>query len=128
MCSSDLSIGHEVDLYNVFTKDKVEIDPHFYTTYLGGNTYPIRLFSKTPFLESGSEGFKIANYEFSLPITWRKIGVIDCNLTFNYAIPKNVFSEEGSGRPLFYVSASVIKIGDLKPRKHKSASLKNKVF
>jgi hypothetical protein len=124
----ELSIGHEVDLYDVFTRDKVEIDPHFYVTYLGGNTYPIRLFSTKPFLESGSEGFKIANYELSLPITWRKIGVIDCNLTFNYAIPKNVFTEEGSGKPLFYVSASVIKIGVLKHRQHNSMSLNKSVF
>jgi hypothetical protein len=115
----ELSIGHEVDLYDVFTRDKVEIDPHFYITYLGGNTYPIRFFNKKLFLESGSEAFKIANYEFSLPITWRKIGVIDCNITFNYAIPKNVFTEEGSGKPLFYVSASVIKIGVLGKRKTK---------
>jgi hypothetical protein len=112
----EFSVGHEFNLYNVFTHDKLDITPLFYLTYLGGNTYPIRFFKTTPCLESDSEAFKTANYELSLPITWHKVGVVDINLTFNYAIPQNVFAEEGNGQPLFYITASLIKVGVLKHR------------
>jgi hypothetical protein len=50
-----------------------------------------------------------ANYEIELPITWRKIGEIDYNFSLNYAIPKNVLPEEGTGKPLLYFSFSVVK-------------------
>ncbi len=112
----ELSVGHEFNLYNVFTKDKLDITPQFYLSYLGGNTYPIRLFRTTHCSETDTEAFKTANYECSLPITWHKVGALDINLTFNYALPQNVFEEEGNGKPLFYVTASLVKIGLLTHR------------
>lgn len=112
----EFSIAHEWDLFKVLGADKIEITPHFYLTYLGGITYPVRFFRSNTL---NPEAFQRANYEIELPFTWRKIGNIEAELSFIYDIPKNVLPEEGSGRPIFYVTGSVIKVFDLKNRRKK---------
>lgn len=114
-CASilEFSIGHKFDIYDVFIKDKIEIIPRFYMTYLGGITYPVRFFKNDPLCQ---QPFQKANYEIELPITWRKIGDIECNLSFIYDIPKNVLPEEGSGKSVFYFTASIVKIINLKSK------------
>ena len=111
----EFSISHQWDFFNVFGKDKIEITPHFYLTYLGGITYPIRFFKSNAL---NPETFQKANYEIELPLTWRKIGDIECAMSFIYDIPKNVLPEEGSGRSVFYVTGSIVKVFSLK-HKHK---------
>ena len=107
----ELSIGHQVNIYDVFTDDKVEITPRFYLTYLGGNTYPVRLFyPNSLFAAPSPEAFHVAAYEIELPFTWRKIGSSEINLTFTLVFPQNVLPEEGSGNATFFVAASFVKI------------------
>jgi hypothetical protein len=111
----ELSIGHELVVYSSASNGKIDITPRFYTTFIGGNTYPIRFFRPNiAFFPSGSEDFQIVNYEIELPLMWRKIGKMEWGISFNYAIPKNVLAEEGSGKPVFYGSVSFIKIIPLK--------------
>jgi cbb3-type cytochrome oxidase subunit 3 len=112
----EFSIGHEWDIYNVFTKDKIEITPHFIWTYLGGVTYPVRFFKSNAL---APQPFQIANYELELPITWRKVGDIECELSFLYDIPKNVLEGEGSGKSVFYVTGSVVKLFRFKNKRRK---------
>jgi hypothetical protein len=116
-CASNLefSLGHEFDIYDVLIKDKIEITPRFYMTYLGGNTYPVRFFRNSPLCQ---QPFQKANFEIELPITWRKIGDIEWNLSFIYDIPKNVLPEEGSGKSVFYITSSFVKIIDFKTKHH----------
>ncbi len=111
----EISIGHEWDIFDVFGKDKVEITPRFYLTYLGGITYPVRFFRNNAL---NPQPFKKANYEIELPFTWRKVGDIEWAVSLIYDIPKNVLPEEGSGRPVFYVTSSLVKVFSLK-NKHK---------
>ena len=101
----EFSIGHELDIYDVFTKDKIEITPQFYLTYLSNSANP--------------QPFELANYEIVLPITWRKIGDVECNVSFSLAIPKNVLAEEGNGRPTFYFSGSILKLFTFKSKSRK---------
>jgi hypothetical protein len=112
----EFSIGHEWDIYDVFTKDKIEITPHFVCTYLGGVTYPVRFFrSNAP----SPQPFQIANYGLELPITWRKVGDIECELSFLYDMPQNVLEGEGSGKSVFYVSVSVVKLFRFKNKRRR---------
>jgi hypothetical protein len=110
----EASIGHEFDIFDIFGKDKIEIEPRFYTTYLGSVTYPVRFFKSNALC---TQPFQIANYQLELPITWRKIGNIEWNVSFLYDIPKNVLMEEGSGKPVFYVTSSLVKVFRLRRNK-----------
>jgi cbb3-type cytochrome oxidase subunit 3 len=112
----EFSIGHEWDIYDVFTRDKIEITPHFVMTYLGGVTYPVRFFKSNVL---NPQRFQIANYALELPITWRKVGNIECELSFLYDIPQNVLTEEGSGKSVFYVSGSVVKLFRFKNKRRR---------
>jgi hypothetical protein len=114
----ELSIGHELALFNSVANGKIEITPRFYTTYIGGNTYPIRFFRPNiACIPNGSENFQIMNYEIELPFTWRKIGKMEWGISFNYAVPQNVLAEEGSGKPVLYGSVNFIKIMTLKKKR-----------
>jgi hypothetical protein len=112
----EFSIGHEWDIYNVFTRDKIEITPHFVVTHLGGVTYPVRFFKSNA---DAPQPFQIANYGLELSITWRKVGDIECELSFLYDIPQNVLEGEGSGKPVFYVSGSVVKLFRFRNKRRK---------
>ena len=113
----ELSIGHQWNLFDVFVKDKVEITPRFYVSYLGGNTYPGRFFYPNPLYSTNtSKSFQLANYEIELPVTWRKIGNIEWHVSLNFAMPQHVLPEEGDGRTSFYMTSSLVKIISL--RKH----------
>jgi hypothetical protein len=110
----EFSIGHEWDIYTLFKNYKIEIEPRFYWTYLGGITYPIRFFKSNAL---APQPFQIANYEIEVPFRWRNIGQFEWALSFLYDIPQNVLEGEGAGRPVFYVTASVVKVMGFKKRK-----------
>jgi hypothetical protein len=104
----EFSVAHQFDLYNVFLeKDKIEITPRGYWTHLGGATYPAFLFTSNAV---NAQTFQVANYGLELPITWRKVGDMELELSFLYDIPQNVLADEGSGKPIFYVTASLVKL------------------
>lgn len=111
----EFSLGHEFDFYDVFVRDKVEITPRFYMTYLGSGTANTGSFSA----RTGLDALQIANYEIELPFTWRKIGNVEASISLNYAIPKNVLAEEGNGKPIFYMAGSVVKILPFTSKKSK---------
>ena len=125
-CASilELSIGRQFNFYDVFVKDKVEITPRFYISYLGGNTYPVRWFNRNPPCDvDGAKGFQLANYELELPFTWRKVGNVECNIALHFAAPKNVVvPDEGSGNASFYLTSSLIKILKTKHKKRPRTS------
>ena len=50
---------------------------------------------------------KVINYQFDLPITYRKIGKYEIGPTLHYAIPQNTSVYEGSLTPFFYFSADL---------------------
>jgi hypothetical protein len=105
-----LSKAFEIE--DIFGLDKIKINPAFFAEFGVGNI-------DRPVTSSGkggkgvtsivsSLGGRIVNYQFDLPVIYRKIGKYEFGPTLHYAVPQNTTSAEGSLTPFIYFTVDLM--------------------
>jgi len=103
----DVNLSKSLDFYRLLGADKISIDPTFTVTFATVN-YLIFLSSLIfPSIENDGN-FKIGNYEFSLPVTYKKFGKFEINTAWHYAMPVP-FSEEEKVHPISYFTIGIAR-------------------
>ena len=89
----DATFSRSIDFYHFLHGDKVSIVPTFTATFATVN-YLFFLSSLAELTTENENAFKAGNYEFALPVVYKKLGEFEINAAWHYAIPVAIVNEE----------------------------------
>jgi len=89
----DLNLSKSIDFYALLGADRLSLEPAF--TFMFSTANYLLFLDDLPETELENQGaFKIANYEFTLPVIYRKLGKFEINGSWHYAMPVNAIVGE----------------------------------
>src|SRR5258706_4945494 len=89
----DLNLSKSIDFYALLGADRLSLEPAF--TFMVSTANYLLLLDDLPETELENQGaFKIANYEFTLPVIYRKLGKFEITGSWHYAMPVNAIVGE----------------------------------
>jgi hypothetical protein len=104
----DINLSKALDLYYFLRADKFTIEPTFTITFATIN-YLSWLSSYTEDVNGSENAFTIGNYEFTLPLTYKKLGRYELNASWHRAWPVAIPGEE-KPNPVSYFTFQVIRM------------------
>lgn len=104
----DINLSKAVDLYRFLYADKVTIEPMFTMTFATIN-YISWLSSYAEDINISQNAFKVGNCEFTLPLTYKRLGKYEINASWHQAWPLAVPGEE-KPNPVSYFTFQVIRM------------------
>jgi len=104
----DINLSKSLDFYHFLHSDKITIEPTFTFTFATIN-YISFLSSYTEETSVSQNAFKIANYEFTLPLTYKKLGKYELNASWHKAWPVAAPGEDRPN-PVSYFTVELIRM------------------
>jgi len=104
----DINVSKPFHFYRLLHADKVTIEPTFTVTVATVN-YISWLSSYTEDTNVSDSAFRIGNYEFTFPLTYKKLGKFEVNASWHQAWPVAIPGEEKPG-PVSYFTLQVIRM------------------
>lgn len=89
----DINLSKSVDFYHFLQADKITIEPTFTFTFATFN-YISFLSSYTEETNISQNAFRIGNYEFTLPLSYKKLGKYELNASWHQAWPVAIPGED----------------------------------
>jgi len=104
----DLNLSKSIDFYAVLGADRLSFEPAF--TFMFSTANYLLFLDDLPETELENQGaFKIANYEFILPVIYRKLRKFEITGAWHYARPVNVIQGENL-KPFSYLTLEFTRI------------------
>ena len=104
----DLNLSKSIDLYAILGADRLSFEPAF--TFMFSTADYLLFLDDLPDAEvSNPMAFKIANYEFILPVIYRKLRKFEITGAWHYARPVNVIQGENL-KPFSYLTLEFTRI------------------
>jgi len=104
----DINFSKSIDFYQSLGADKISIEPTF-TTTLATVNYFLFLSGTAEPAQENLDAFKVGNYEFMLPVIYRKLGKLEVSAAWHYAVPVGVTAKEHL-QPLPYFTFELTRI------------------
>jgi len=104
----DVNLSKSIDLYHFLHADKFTIEPTFTLTFATVN-YLRFLSTFTEETNQSQSAFQIGNYEFTLPLTYKKLGKYELNVSWHRAWPVAIPGEDNPN-PVSYFTVKVIRM------------------
>jgi hypothetical protein len=105
----DINVSHPIELYHFLHADKLCIEPTFIATFATIN-YFVWLSSLAEITSNVNEDtFTVGNYEFVLPVTYKKLGKFEIRAAWNYALPVSIVREE-EVHPVSYFTLNITRM------------------
>ena len=101
----DVSFSKAFDFYHLFWSDKFSVEPTLTVTFATVNYFAF--LSGLVDLENPN-AFAAGNYEFALPISYRKMGKYELNAAWHYAMPVAVDTQEHVHNVAYYTIEMII--------------------
>lgn len=103
----DVNFSRSFDIYRFLNADKLSIEPTITTTFATVN-YLIFLSSLEEVSIENESAFRIGNYEFALPVAYKKLGRFEINAAWHYAMPV-AFEVAEQVPPVSYFTFEIIR-------------------
>jgi hypothetical protein len=104
----DINFSKSLDLYHFLRADKFSIEPTVTVTFATANYFSF-LSSYTEQIDESQGAFTLGNYEFSLPLIYKKLGKYELNAAWHRAWPVAIPGEE-KPNPVSYFTFEVAKM------------------
>lgn len=104
----DINFSRSLDVYRFLKADKISIEPTITATFATLN-YLIFLSSIEEVSIEDEGAFAIGNYEFSLPVAYKRIGKFEINAAWHYAMPV-AFEAAEQVPPISYFTFEIVRI------------------
>ena len=104
----DINLSKSLDLYHCLRADKITVEPTFTFTFATVN-YISFLSSYMKETNVSQNAFKIGNYEFTLPLTYKKLGKYELNASWHRAWPVAIPGEDKPD-PVSYFTVELIRM------------------
>lgn len=103
----DINLSKALDFYNFLGADKFTIEPTLTFTFATID-YISFLSSYAEETNEEASGFTIGNYEFTLPVTYKRLGKYELNASWHQAWPVAIPGEE-KPNPVSYFTFEIIR-------------------
>jgi hypothetical protein len=105
---ANLSLGRYLDVYRVLGADKLEFAPQFTVMWATVGLTPLNTHVNRARrnAEPASDPFGLANYELSLPVTWKKLGRFEGTAAWRYDWPQRRLKGD-INHPFSYVTVNL---------------------